>query len=179
MLGRLSVVLIILMTLTGILVLSVRVEEAVRVGEPRVWLMYGPLILSNLVLFIAFYAASLRMALTKRMQAHKRLMIVASAIGLGAGFFRLIFFLSGFHPLSLPTGTLACSLFIVIGAAYDRFTRGSVHPVYWIGLAALFVVEISLLPQFSEANVAWVNQWLAALGEQIGFLYQPEPTVEF
>ena len=106
-------------------------------------------------------------------------MIVASAIGLGAGFFRLIFFLSGFHSLSLPIGTLACSLFIVIGAVYARLTRGSVHPVYWIGLAALFVVEISLLPQDGEANVAWVNQWLAALGEQIGFLYQPEPTVEF
>lgn len=34
------------------------------------------------------------------MQAHKRLVVVASAIGLGAGFFRLILFLSGFHSMS-------------------------------------------------------------------------------
>jgi len=179
MIGRLSVALVALMTLTGILVLSVRVEEAVRIGEPRVWLQYGPLILSNLVLFVSFYAAGLRMAINNRIQEHKRLIIVASAIGLGAGFFRLIFFLSGFHPLSLPAGVLACSLFIIVGVVYDWFTRRSVHPVYWIGLIAMFAVEVSLLPQVSEANVAWVNQWLAALGEQIGFLYDPEPTVEF
>ena len=150
-----------------------------RVGGPPVWLEYGPLILSNLVLFVAFYAAGLYMAIKNRLQAHKRLIIVASAIGLGAGFFRLVLFLSGFHPLSLPAGVLACSVFIVAGAAYDGFTSRSVHPVYWIGLITMLVVEISLLPQVSEANVAWVNQWLAALGEQIGFLYAPEPTVEF
>lgn len=177
--GRFSVLLVVLMTLTGILVLSVRVEEAMREGEPQIWLLYGPLILSNVVLFVAFYAAGVRMAVKNRMQAHKRLIIVASAIALGAGFFRLILFLSGFHPLSLPVGVLACSLFIFVGALYDWFTRRSVHPVYWIGLVAMFAVEVSLLPQVSEANVAWVNQWLAALGEQIGFLYDPEPTVEF
>lgn len=178
-LGKLSVLLVVLMALTGVLVLSVRVEEAMREGEPLVWLMYGPLILSSLVLFCLFYAAGLRMAMTNRMQAHKRLIIVASAIGLGAGFFRLILFLSGFHPLSLPVGALSCSLFILIGVVYDRFTRQSVHPVYWIALVALFAVEIPLLPQVSEANVAWVNQHLAALGELIGFLYEPAPTVEF
>jgi hypothetical protein len=53
-----------------------------------------------------------------------------------------------------------------------------VHPVYWIGLAAMFAVEVPLLPQVSEGTVAWVNGWLAALGDRIGFLYVPEPTVE-
>ena len=178
-LGKLSVLLIVLMALTGILVLSVRVEEAMREGAPLVWLMYGPLILSSLVLFCLFYAAGLRMAMTNRMQAHKRLIIVASAIGLGAGFFRLILFLSGFHPLSLPIGVLSCSVFILAGVVYDWFTYRSVHPVYLIGLVALFAVEVPLLPQVSEANVAWVNQHLAAFGEMIGFLYEPAPTVEF
>ncbi len=178
-LGKISVLLVVLMTLTGILVLSVRVEEAVRNGEPRIWLMYGPLILSNLLLFISFYSAGIWMAARKRIDAHKRLLVVASAIALGAGFFRLILFLSGFHPLSLPIGVLGCSLFIIAGAMHDWFTRRSVHAAYLIGLVAMFVVEVSLLPQVSEANVAWVNQWLAALGEQVGFLYDPEPTVEF
>lgn len=179
LLGKLSFLLVVLMTLTGILVLSVRVEEAVRMGEPRVWLMYGPLILSNLVLFVSFYAAAIRMAVKNRLQAHKRLMIVASAIAIGAGFFRLILFTSGFHPLSLPIGVLACSLFIVIGIVYDLIARRRVHPAYLVGLVAMLAVEISLLPQVNEAGVAWVNQWLAALGGQLGFLYDPEPTVEF
>ena len=98
-LGRFSIILVVMMVLTGFLVLTVRVEEAVRTGEPQVWLLYGPLILSNLILFLMFYAAGIRMALANRLQAHKRLIIVASAIGLGAGFFRLILFLSGFHPV--------------------------------------------------------------------------------
>lgn len=41
-LGRVSVVLVAVMVLTGVLVLTVRVDEAVRFGEPRVWLLYGP-----------------------------------------------------------------------------------------------------------------------------------------
>lgn len=178
-LGRISVALVVVMALTGILVLTVRVEEAVRTGAPEVWLLYGPLILSNLVLFLSFYAAGIGMALKHRLEAHKRLIVVASAIGLGAGFFRLILFLSGFHPLSLPAGTLSCSLFILIGMVYDRVTRGVVHPAYWIGLIALFAVEVPLLPQVNGDLVAWINDGLAVVGEQLGVFYEPEPTVEF
>jgi len=178
-LGRLSAILVILMTLTGILVLTVRVEEAMRNGAPQIWLLYGPLILSNLVLFVSFYAAGIYMALKNRFQAHKRLIIVASSIGLGAGFFRLILFLSGFHSMSLPVGVLSCSLFIIIGIVYDWITYKSVHPVYWIGLIGMFVVEVSLLPQVNEEIVARINEALAAIGEHLSFFYQPEPTVEF
>ena len=179
MLGKMSVLLVLVMTLTGLLVVSVRAAEAARDGEPLVWLLYGPLILANLFLFVIFYAASIRMALTRRWQAHKRLMIVASGIGVGAGVSRWVMVLSEFHPLSIPIGVLSCSIFLVIGMAYDAVTRRSIHPVYWVGILTFVVVMIPLIPQVSESNVAWVNQWLAALGEQVGFLYDPEPTVEF
>ena len=178
-LGKMSAILVLVMTLTGLLVLSVRAEEAAREGEPLVWLLYGPLFLAILVLFVAFYGASIRMALTNRWQAHKRLMIIASAIGVGAGVSRWVMVISGFHPLSIPIGVLSCSIFLLIGMAYDAVTRGSVHLTYWVGLSTFVFVMIPLLPQVSEGNVAWVNQWLAALGEQLGFLYDPEPTVEF
>lgn len=178
-LGRLSVLLVAAMVVTGVLVLSVRVEEAMRNGAPQIWLLYGPLILSNLILFVCFYAAAVYMALKDRLQAHKRLIVVASAAALGAGFFRLILFLSDFHPLSLPIGVLASNVFVVIGIVYDWLTRRTVHRVYWIGLAALVAVELSLLPQLNEEVVAWINQGLAAVGEHLGVLYQPEPTVEF
>lgn len=178
-LGRISVPLVLLMTFTGVLVLTVRVEEAVRDGAPQVWLLYGPLILSNLLLFTAFYTAAIYMAMRNRLQAHKRLIIVASAAGLGAGFSRVIMFLSDFHPLSIPAGTLGCGLFIILGMSYDGITRRAVHPVYWIGLATLLVVEISLLPQVNGDAVAWINQGLAAIGDHLGILYQPHPTVVF
>lgn len=178
-LGVTSVALVVLMACTGVLVLTVRVEEAVRNGGPPVWLLYGPLILANLVLFVGFYAAAIHMAARKRFQAHKRLIIVASAAALGAGFSRVIMFLTGFHPLSIPAGTLGCALFIMIGMAYDGFTRRAVHPVYWVGLAALLVLEISVLPQVNGDGVAWINQRLAAIGDQLGVLYEPHPTVEF
>jgi hypothetical protein len=43
-LGKTSVVLVLIMTLTSLLVVSVRADEAAREGEPLVWLLYGPLI---------------------------------------------------------------------------------------------------------------------------------------
>lgn len=178
-LGRISVVLVILMVCTGILVLTVRSEEAVRTGAPQVWLLYGPLILSVLLMFAAFYAAAIYMAVTNRVQAHKRLIVVASAIGIGAGFFRLILFLSGFHPLSLPAGVLGCGLFIIIGMLYDWLTRRTVHPVYWIGLITLLTVGITLLPQVNGDVVHQISQGLAVIGDYLGIFYQPEPTVEF
>jgi hypothetical protein len=55
----------------------------------------------------------------------------------------------------------------------------AVHPVYWIGLVSLLAVEVSLLPQLNGDTVAWINQGLGALGEHLGALYDPEPTVEF
>lgn len=178
-LGRLSVILVIVMTLTGLLVLTVRVEEAMRNGAPEIWLLYGPLILSNLLLFVSFYAAGINMAFKHRYQAHKRLILVASAIGIGAGFFRLVLFLSGFHPLSVPVGVLSCSVFIIIGMVYDQITQKRIHPVYGIGLLSMLVVEVSLLPQLNPELVEWVNKGVAAIEEHLMVFYQPEPTVEF
>jgi hypothetical protein len=178
-LGSISVALVALMAFTGILVLTVRVEEALRNGAPQVWLLYGPLFLSNLILFVTFYSGAILMATRNRFQAHKRLMIVAAAVGMGAGFARVIMFVTGFHPLSIPAGTLGCAIFIIIGMCYDRWIRRAVHPAYWIGFLALLLVETTVLPQVNSGAVAWINQGLAAIGDEFRALYQPHPTVEF
>jgi len=177
-LGLLSIALVTLMTATGVIVLTVRVEEAMRNGGPEIWLLYGPLIFSNLVLFVSFYSAGIVMAVKYRIDAHKRLLVTASAIGLGAALFRLILFTTG-HPLSVPAGIFAGGLFILAGIAYDRITRGKVHPVFWIGLVALLVVSIPLLPQINGWFGEWVNRGLAVIGEWTSMIYVPEPTVEF
>lgn len=175
-LGRFSVVLVFLMTLTGIIVLTVRVEDAVRNGGSEFWLLYGPLILSNLVLFVIFYSAAMYMAIKNRLQSHKRLIIVASSIALGAGLFRLVLHLSGFHPMSLPVGVLGCSLFIIVGIIYDKITHRHVHPAYWAGLGVMLIVEVSLLPQVNGEMVAWLNEVLAPFGEYLRDFYPSEPT---
>lgn len=177
-LGFLSIGLVTLMTATGVIVLTVRVEEAVRNGGPEVWLLYGPLILSNLVLFVSFYSAGIVMAVKNRIDAHKRLLVTASAIGLGAALFRLMLFTSG-HPLSVPAGIFACGLFLLAGIAYDRIAHGKVHPVFWIGLAGLLVVSTLLLPQLNGGFIEWLNQGLARIGEWMSAIYVPEPTIEF
>lgn len=177
--GKLSAVLVLVMTLTGLLVLSVRVEEATRLGGPPVWLRYGPLFLANLVLFVGFYAAAIWMALKNRLEAHKRLIIVASGIGVGAGFARLILVVSNQHPLWTPMGTLGCGLFILIGMVHDWVVHRKVHRAYWLGLVALLVVEGAVLPQINSELVEWINQGLAFIGKYLKVLYQPDPTVEF
>jgi len=179
MIGRASPLLVVAMTLTGVLVLTVRVEEAVRTGGDPVWLLYGPLILSNLVLFVFFYGFSLRMAIRGDLAAHIRLLLVGSAIGVGAAFFRLVLFLSGFHPLSLPIGVLACSLFIGMGLAHDRLVVGRVHWAYWVGLAAMMLVEVPLLPQVNPKGVEVGTSILAEVGEHLRVFYETEPTVQF
>jgi hypothetical protein len=178
-LGLISMALVAVMTFTGVLVLTVRIEEAVRTGAPQIWLLYGPLFLAILILFVGFYAAAIYMATRNRLEAHKRLIIVASAAGMAAGFSRVIMLLSGFHPLSIPAGSLGGGLFILLGMSWDWWSRGAVHPAYLVGLAALLLVEIPLLPQVNAGAVDWINQWLAMMGDHLGILYEPHPTVEF
>ena len=178
-LGRLSVALVAVMAATGILVLTVRVEEAVRTGVPDVWLPYGPLMLAILLMVLAFYAAGIRAAVQRRIESHQRLMIVASSIGLGAAFSRLVMYLSGFHPLSLPAGALGCSLFIVIGIVRDWSRRRRVHRVYWIGLLTMLAVETAVLPQLNPGLVDFMDARMASVGERLGFFYRPDPTVQF
>jgi hypothetical protein len=178
-LGLLSIVLVVLMTVTGLLVLTVRVEESAQNGAPEVWLLYGPLFLSILILFAASYAVAIYMAVKNRLQAHKRLIIVASAVGMGAGFSRVIMLMSGFHPLSIPAGSLGGGLFIILGMIYDWWTRGAVHAVYVIGFTLLLLVEVPLLPQVNAGAVQWINERLAAMGHHLGIFYQPHPTIEF
>ena len=60
MLGGLSVVLAVLMVGTGLLVVGVRMADALDTGDPF-WSASGPAVFATLVLFVGFYAAGLRM----------------------------------------------------------------------------------------------------------------------
>lgn len=166
-LGGLSVALAALMVGTGLLVVGVRMADALDKGS-RFWSASGPAVFATLVLFAGFYAAALQMR--RRSDWHKRLMIVASVGGMGAATFRLS--MASFGPQSaMWIGLLGSNVFILVGVMHDWLLAKRVHPAWWIGLATCVVVETSALlltPAFAWQALA---HGLAAIGRTFRFLY--------
>ena len=101
----------------------------------------------DLVLFSAFIA--LAVARRRDRESHKRLMLMAYISIVTAAFARF----PGVFPLG-PFGFFGLScIFIVAGVAYDRVSRGRVHPVYIWGGAA-FVLSVPLRLMISTTG-AW------------------------
>lgn len=166
-LGGLSVLLAALMTATGLLVVGVRMEDALQTGDPF-WSASGPAVFATLVLFVAFYVAAIRMR--RRPDWHKRLMIVASVGGMGAATFRLCMVLIG-PGSAMWLGLLGSNLFIVAGMLRDKICDQRVHPAWWVGLSACVVLEAgSLLLTPTSLGLA-VSHTLAAIGRMFDFLY--------
>lgn len=167
-LGWSSLGLAAVMTATGMLVLGVQMAAAVASPEPTYWSAFGLMIFATLVLFIGFYTAAL--VLRRDRAAHKRLMLVAGAAGLGAAGFRIVLTLFGPVDWATPAGILATNVFILSGIAYDAFREPRVHPAYWVGLAVCVAVEVSAwlsvstgVGQSLARSLAWVGHTFAGL----------------
>jgi FtsH-binding integral membrane protein len=167
MLGGLSVVLAVLMVGTGLLVVGVRMADALDTGDPF-WSASGPAVFATLVLFVGFYAAGLRMR--RRPDWHKRLMIVASVGGMVAAVFRLCMVLFG-PDSAMWLGLLGSNSFIVAGIAHDRLCDKRVHPAWWIGLSTCVVVEAGVLLLTPTPVGQALSHGLAVIGRTFGFLY--------
>lgn len=114
--------------------------------DPRAFLIIP---LGDMALFVTFVTAAL---LRRRdSQAHKRLMLMAYISIVAAATARL--------PGVLPLGPLVffglAFVFVVVGALYDRTTRGRVHPVYLWG-GALFAISVPLRLALSGTG-AWMG----------------------
>lgn len=173
-LGRLSLGLAAAMVVTGFFVLTVRMNDAL--GETAAGFLaflreVGGLVLVSLLLFALFYAAAIWAALTGRMEAHKRLMVLASSAGLGAALFRIFGFLFGSAAWADTGWAIAANVFMLAGVAFDRVTYGRVHPVYWYGLALALALEALVWPLSGNPLVPALNSALAAIGEQLRFVY--------
>ena len=162
-LGLASVALAALMVTTGLLVIGVQMPAALTSAEPTFFALFGPMIFATLVLFAGFYVAALR--IRRNGAYHKRLMLVASAAGMGAAMFRLLGALFG--PISWDTtgGILATNLFIVWGMVHDLRRDQRVHPAYQIGLGVCVAVELAawlLTPtpvgQALARGLAWIGR---------------------
>jgi signal transduction histidine kinase len=87
----------------------------------------------DIVLFAGFVTAAV--VRRREKEAHKRLMLLAYCAILPAAVGRI----PGVALLGIP-GLFALSFLpAVLGAAYDRWSRGRVTPIYWWGLAALYL----------------------------------------
>ena len=174
MIGKISPLLVFTMVFTGLIVIAMRLRGALAGdadGFARVLLSNGPLILSSLLLFALFYIAGVVAALTNRFESHKRLIILASSAGLGAAVFRVFGVLIGFGEWTVVYAMLATNAFVIIGMIYDKFSRGSVHITYWVGLAIAVGVELTVSPFHGNPIVGPINAALAALAPYFEVLY--------
>ena len=173
-LGRISFALAAVMIVTGFFVLAVRMNDALGGGDDF-FLQFlrhvGPLVLSGLVLFTIFYAGAVRAALSRRMEAHKRLMVLASSAGLGAALFRISVVTLGPGWMADVGWVLLTNVFMLAGAVYDRAVHGRVHPVYWSGIALALAIEALVWPFPDTPIVPAINSALATIGRQVSFLY--------
>jgi hypothetical protein len=114
---------------------------------------------------IFFFAALFALAIVKikRGDVHKRLMLIATVSLLNAAVGRLFILAIGLTP---PTATavpppvfvtilpgIIADLLLVPALLHDRKHLGYVHPVYWIGGAALIVSQLLRVPISNTA--AW------------------------
>ncbi len=168
-LGLASVALATLMVTTGLLVIGVQMQAAITSAEPTFFALFGPMIFATLVLFAGFYVAALR--LRRNGAYHKRLVLVASAAGMGAAMFRLMGALFG--PISWDTtgGILATNLFIAWGMVHDFRRERRVHPAYQIGLVVCVALELAAWLLTPTSVGAALARGLAWIGRSFAFLY--------
>jgi hypothetical protein len=168
-LGALSVGLAAAMVGTGAVVIGARMAEASSSAGPTFFSLFGPMIFTTLALFAGFYASAL--ALRRRGAWHKRLMVVASAAGAGAGAFRVIVVAFGQVEWAVPGGILATNIFIIAGMLHDRWREGRVHPAYPIGLVVCLAVETGVWLLTPTPLGRLLAHGLARVGRLLSFLY--------
>lgn len=168
-LGVASVAVATGMCFIGVAVAVATIRQADAVGFGRAARVFAIVPLSSIALFAVTMVFALRHA--RAAQLHKRLMLVATAPLLGAGIGRWFVLFLAPHvagpkpppPVAVTVmPSLLADLFIVAGMVYDRRTRGSVHPVYWMGLAGVVAVEMLRVPLSTTGAWLRVTDWVQA-----------------
>ena len=157
------------MVATGSIVIGVRMRDALGARGPSFWGMAGPAVFSTMALFVAFYTAAL--LLRKKSALHKRLIIVASAAGMGAAAFRILAAAFGQVMWILPAAVVVTNVFILAGMGLDLWREGRIHRVYLIGLPVCFVVELGTFLATPTPAGQFIARGLAWVGNTLGFLY--------
>jgi hypothetical protein len=110
------------------------------------------------VLFALFIAIGLR-ARERDAGFHKRMMILATAVPLGAALDRMVWL-----PSTLPVSPLASDLYILLAVApmfvWDIVRNRSVHRAYWLWVPIFLGGSLAI-------NLAWDTPWWHATARHI------------
>ena len=128
--------------------------EAGRLEEAQTRLL-APL--TDMIVFPIFFGAAVYYR--RKPEVHKRLMLVATTTLLVAASLRMSFL---GEPLPRATRIFIWFSPVLLGIAYDLIAKRIVHPVYVIGLAALYVVSLRGALVESDAWLAF-SGWLSTL----------------
>lgn len=114
-------------------------------------LAFLPIPLADIGAFGLFAGSAI--LLRRDSPTHKRLILLATTVLLGAGFGRMNLyemlptpFLPALKPMIEMYGPIW--LVVVVAMLFDQWTRGRIHQAYWIGLPLLLLIEwtgVSLL----------------------------------
>lgn len=128
--------------------------EAGRLEEAQTRLL-APL--TDMIVFPLFFGAAV--LYRHKPEIHKRLMLVATTTFLVAAALRMNFL---GEPLPRPMRLAVWFSPILFGMAYDLIARRSIHPVYIIGLASLYLLSMRGALVESKTWLA-ISGWLATL----------------
>jgi hypothetical protein len=126
--------------------------EAGRLDEAQARLL-APL--TDMIVFPIFFGAAV--LYRRKPEIHKRLMLVATTTLLVAAALRMSFL---GEPLTRPMRLFIWFSPILLGMAYDLIVRRSIHPVYIVGLAALYTLSLRGYLVETDAWLAF-SGWLA------------------
>ena len=171
-LGLASLGLGALMVAVGLVVSLVQIDKASAPDGDPFWQLMGVPIFGVWVLFTMFYVEAMRRR--RRIEEHKRFIILASAVALSAGTFRIVVRIAGFSAWLSAIGMIVCVVFPLIAMIDDRRKRRAIHPIYgWGAVAIVLVIGGTFLLGATPAG-ATVEAGLAWAGRLVRPLY-PEP----
>lgn len=167
-LGLASLALGALMIGVGLVVSVVQIDLARAPDGNPFWQLMGVPIFGVWILFTVFYVEAIRRR--RRVEDHKRLIVLASAAALSAATFRIVVRVAGFGIWVAIFGMLAAVIFPLIAILHDRQRQPSVHPVYAWGVAAMvvmivatFLLGVTPWGDTVEQGLAWVGRMLRPL----------------
>jgi uncharacterized membrane protein YozB (DUF420 family) len=142
-----------------VLVVAAMIEQLRRVGGSPA----PPLALALSTFDIIVFAVLVGGAIYYRKQSdwHKRFMLSATILLLGAPMFRLVIHHSGITDMSKVglVATLLVDAFFLPCLAYDLLSRRRIHPAYCVALALIVLDQVAQVTVVSWAP--WVNLSMA------------------
>jgi hypothetical protein len=172
-LGLASVALGALMIAVGLVVSLVQIDLARAPDGNPFWQLMGVPIFGVWILFTVFYVEAIRRR--KRVEDHKRLIILASAAALSAATFRIVVRVAGFGIWVAIIGMLAAVIFPLIAMIHDRQRQAATHPVYAWGVAAMVAMIVATFLLHVTPGGDMIEDGLAQVGRILRPLY-PDPS---